>query len=445
MMEQWSNKSVWRLLWPLILEQLLAVTIGIADTAMVTTVGEDAISGVSLVDQINQLLIIAFSALATGGSVVVSQYIGRGDTNNSINASKQLLLTNSIVSLVIMFATLFSYKYILLLIYGNIELSVMENARRYFWLTALSMPFFALYTASSSLFRAAGNSRLPMITALLMNIINIGGNALFIFVFKMGVTGAALATLLCRVAGSIIMFIMQIHNRLLPIYPENLHTTKLEPVMIKRILNIGIPGAVESSVFQIGKILLSRVVSSFGTAALAANAITGSVASFVFMPGTGFCMALLTVAGQCIGAKDYESAKHWTFKLMRLMYITLAALNILILFTLDRWLGLFNLSSEAAALTKTFLRLHCITSSIAWPLSFGLPNALRAAGDAKFVMYTAICTMWFVRISSSFIFAYVFNFGALAVWMGMGLDFFFRGSIFTIRWLNGKWQTKKVI
>ncbi|MDR0551741.1 MAG: MATE family efflux transporter [Spirochaetaceae bacterium] len=444
-MEKWTNKSVWRLLWPLIVEQLLAVTIGIADTAMVTAVGESAISGVSLVDQINQLLIIAFSALATGGSVVVSQYIGRGDTSNSANASKQLLLANLCTSCTITLVTLLSYKYILLLVYGNIEIAVMENAKRYFWMSALSMPFFAATTSCGALFRAMGNSRLPMFTAVFMNVINIAGNAVFIFIFNMGVTGAALATLICRAAGAAILFAFLLSNHSAPIYPESLHKTKPDMLMIKRILNIGIPGAVESSLFQFGKILLSRLVSAFGTASIAANAITGSVASFVFMPGTGFCMALLTVVSQCLGAKDYAEAKRWTFRLMRTMYITLAILNIIILCTLDWWLGLFDLSAEAVSLTKNFLRLHCITSSIAWPLSFGLPNSLRAAGDAKFVMYTAIGTMWLVRITSAYLFAYIFHFGALAVWMGMGLDFFFRGTIFTVRWLSGKWESKRVI
>jgi putative MATE family efflux protein len=436
---------VWRLLWPLIVEQLLAVTIGIADTAMVTSAGEAAISGVSLVDQINQLLIILFSALATGGAVVVSQYAGRGDRGNSASASRQIMLSNAAVSLAVMLITLLCYQHILRAVYGHIETAVMENARRYFFISTFSLPFFAVYTSSASLFRALGNSRLPMLAAILMNIINIGGNALFIFVCGMGAAGAALATLLCRIAGAVFLLWFQLTAKNSPIHLRDIHITKIDTIMIKRILRVGIPGAVENSLFQFGKIFLSRVVSQFGTASIAANAISGAVASFIYMPGTGFGMAILTVAGQCIGANDYAGARRWTASLMKTTYISLAALNVMILICMDIWLGVFNLSPETIALTRRFLTLHCISSTIAWPLSFALPNALRAAGDVRFVMITAICTMWFVRITSSYIFAYILDFAALSVWMGMALDFAFRGGIFTTRWLRGRWQTKHVI
>ncbi|MDR2490366.1 MAG: MATE family efflux transporter [Spirochaetaceae bacterium] len=446
-MEHWNNQKIRRLLWPLIVEQLLAVTIGIADTAMVTSTGETAISGVSLVDQINQLLIILMSALAMGGSVVVSQYIGREDSRSAASASKQLLLFNLIFSIGVMTLTLVFHQLILSLVYGNLDADVMSNAVRYFRLYALSLPFFAVYTAAGSLFRAAGNSRLPMFAAVLMNVVNISANAIFIFGFKMGVAGAALGTVLCRVVGGIFLLFLLLKSKNPNINPHCAPKTTLtlEPVMIKRILKIGIPGAIENSLFQFGKIFLARVVSSFGTASIAANAISGAVASFIYMPGTGFCMAILTVAGQCIGAKDYEGAKFWTYKLMKTTYIALISLNIMIFFCMDLWLGVFDLSPETIVLTKQFLTLHCISSSIGWPLSFALPNALRAAGDAKFVMITAVCTMWLVRISSSYIFAYVLDFKALSVWMGMALDFFLRGAIFTVRWRGGKWQTKHVI
>ena len=444
-MEQWNNQKVRRLLWPLIVEQLLAVTIGIADTAMVTSTGETAISGVSLVDQINQLLIILMSALAMGGSVVVSQYIGREDSRSAVSASKQLLLFNLIFSTGVMALTLVFHRLILSLVYGNLDADVMGNAVRYFRLYAFSLPFFAVYTAAGSLFRAAGNSRLPMFAAMLMNVVNISANAIFIFGLKLGVTGAALGTVLCRITGGIFLFLLLIKSKNSNINPHFAPKTTLEPVMIKRILRIGIPGAIENSLFQFGKIFLARVVSGFGTASIAANAISGAVASFIYMPGTGFCMAILTVAGQCIGAKDYEGAKFWTFKLMKTTYIALISLNLMIFFCMDLWLGVFDLSPETIVLTKQFLTLHCISSSIGWPLSFALPNALRAAGDAKFVMVTAVCTMWLVRISSSYIFAYILDFKALSVWMGMALDFFSRGTIFTVRWLHGKWQTKEVI
>ncbi|MDR2602431.1 MAG: MATE family efflux transporter [Spirochaetaceae bacterium] len=445
LMTEWNNKTVRALLWPLIVEQLLAVTIGIVDTVMVSSAGEAAVSGVSLVDQINQLLIIIFTALATGGSVVASQYIGRKDSKNCAASSKQMMLANTVLSVFLMVVTLIFYKYILYAAYGKMEDEVTQNARVYFRITSLSFPFFALYTSSASLFRAMGNSRIPMFTAVFMNVINIIFNWIFIIVLKTGVAGAAASTLICRIAGCVLIFILQCKDKYAPIYPENIHKTKLDALAIKKILRIGVPAAVESSLFQFGKILLARLVTDFGTAAIAANAVTGAIASFVYMPGTGFGMAILTITGQCLGAKDYEGAKLWTFRLIRLTYIVIVSLNIMNLLCMDMWLKLFNLQSETVALTQKYLTLHCITSSIAWPLSFALPNALRAAGDVKFVMISAVCTMWFVRISSSYLCAYVFGFEGLSVWIGMGLDFFFRAVIFTTRWKRGKWRSKNVI
>ncbi len=306
---RWNNRALVRLMWPLIIEQLLSVLLGTVDTVMVAAVNESAVSGVSLVDSINVLLITLFTSLAVGGSVVSSQYIGRGDTQNASLAARQLLYITTAMSLVIVTLTLIFQRGILSLVYGNIEREVMDNAITYLWLSAVSYPFMGLYNACAALFRSMGNSRVSMLVAGLVNILNIIGNALFIYGLGMGVAGAALSTLISRGAAAVVMLLLLFHARSGPIRIAGLFKFQFSWEMIKRILRIAIPSALENSVFQIGKILTARIVSSFGTAAIAGNAIASTITSFATLPGSAFGMAMLTVVGQCVGAGDFNAAK----------------------------------------------------------------------------------------------------------------------------------------
>jgi putative MATE family efflux protein len=443
--EQWNNRALFRLLWPLIIEQILAVTMGAADTMMVSTVGEFAVSGVNIIDNINNLLIIAFSALATGGTVVTSQYIGRRDSKNSGIASKQLIYIVMLTATVIMVIALCLRRPIVLLLYGKVEADVMAASQIYFLITALSYPFLALYNANAALFRSMGNSRVPMLIALLVNILNIGGNGYFIYGLKIGVAGAALSTLISRIIAAAVTFGLLTHSRTIPVSLSGIFKIRLVRPMIRNILNVGIPSGLESSMFQIGRLLTQRIFTTFGTRAFAANAIAGVINSFSFMPGMAYGMALLTIVGQCVGAGDYGAAKKQTAKIMKLTYITLFIISSLIYIFMDQLIGLFSLSPEARDMAKAFLRVHCISMAIGWPMSFALPNALRAAGDARYVMIAASVSMWTVRVSAAYLLAYAFGVGPLGVWIAMGADFVSRGLCYLTRWRGGKWQTKQVI
>jgi putative MATE family efflux protein len=418
---------------------------GAADTMMVSTVGEFAVSAVNIIDNINNLLIIAFSALSTGGAVVVSQYIGRRDSKNSRTASRQLVYIVTLVSLVIMILSLALRRPIIRLIYGNIETDVMGSAALYFLITGLSYPFLALYNANAALFRAAGNSRVPMRIALMVNIINIGGNSVLIFVFRMGVAGAAISTLVSRIAAAAITFIMLIRGHTGPISLGGFLEFRLVRPMIRNILNVGIPSGLESSMFQIGRLMTQRIFTFFGTTAIAANAIASVINSFSFMPGMAFGMALLTIVGQCVGAGDYGAAKRETAKVMKLAYITLFFICAMIVIFMEPLVSFFSLSDEAHAQAKVFLRVHCISMAIGWPMSFALPNALRAAGDARYVMIAASVSMWTVRVSAAYLLTFVFGMGPLGVWIAMGADFMVRGGAYYLRWVRGRWQEKRVI
>ncbi|MDR1785493.1 MAG: MATE family efflux transporter [Spirochaetaceae bacterium] len=442
---QWNNRAIFRLLWPLIIEQVLALTMGAADTVMVSTVGEHAVSGVNIVDNINNLLIIAFTALGTGGAVVASQYIGRKDRRNSSLASKQLVYIITVISLVITLGVFPFRRGLIGLIYGRIEGDVMASAGLYLGITALSYPFLGIYNGCSALFRAAGNSRVPMLIALLVNVMNIGGNAFFIYVLHIGVAGAAISTLLSRVAAGAVVLFLLIPDRESPISLSGIWKISFARNMIHNILNVGIPNALENSMFQMGRLLTQRIFTVFGTAAMAGNAIASVINSFSFMPGNAFGMALLTVVGQCIGAGNYKEAERQTFKIMRAAWISIFTLSLGILVFLEPLVSLFNLSAQAHGMAKSYLRVHCVSMMLFWAFSFALPNALRAAGDNRFVMVVASLSMWTIRVSCAYILTFVFGMGPVGVWLGMGLDFVCRGGFYLHRWRHGRWKEKRVI
>jgi len=441
----WNNKRLFTLFWPLIVEQLLVVMIGIVDMLMVSSVGEHAVSGISLVETINFLIITAFNAVATGGSVVASQYLGRREEKNASDSAKQLVYINLIISVVLMIVTIFTRRWMLRTIFGNIDDDVMQSADIYFLFIALSYPFLALYTAAAAMFRSMGNSKVPMRTVVLLNIFNIAANALLIYVMKLGVAGAAVSTFAGRILSACLLIYLLTKDKTRLINLNGITKIKFEGAMIKRILNIGIPSGLETSMFQIGKILITRIFTAFGTAAIAANAVGATINSLAFMPGSGFGMGLLIVAGQCIGAGDYLAAKKFTKKIMTLAYISYLLININIYIFMDPIISVFNLSDEAHNMCVLFLRVHCVTSTLFWVPSFVLPNALKAAGDVRYVMVVAASTMWIVRVCSAFFFAFTLGFGPVAVYIAMGADFFFRGFFFLKRWLSNKWIEKKVI
>jgi len=441
----WSNQKLFALFWPLIVEQLLVVMIGIVNMVMVSSVGEHAVSGISLVETINFLIITAFNAIATGGSVVASQYLGRKEEENASCSARQLVYISLLISIVMMIATIFTRRIMLRGIFGNIADDVMQSADIYFLFIAISYPFLSLYTAAAAMFRSMGNSKVPMRAVMLLNIFTIGGNALFIYVLKLGVAGAAITTLIGRIVTAVILIRLLMKDKTRSINLYGITKIKLAPDMIKRILNIGIPSGLEASMFQVGKILVTRIFTVFGTAAIAANAVGATINSIAFMPGSGFGMGLLIVVGQCIGAADYLAAKRFTKKIMILSYITYLIININIFIFMNQIISIFNLSAEAHGYCATFLRIHCVTSTLFWCPSFVLPNALKAAGDAKYVMIVAVSTMWFVRVCLAFVLAYPLGLGPAAVYIAMGADFLFRGIFFTKRWLSNKWIEKKVI
>ncbi|MBM6885995.1 MATE family efflux transporter [Pseudoflavonifractor phocaeensis] len=441
-----SRNALVRLIIPLIIEQLLLMTVGMADTVMVTTAGEAAVSGVSLVDNINTLIIQIFSALSTGGAVVVSQYLGRQEVEQAKTASKQLLYTMCAVSLLLMTAALLFRQHILSLIFGRVEADVMTSALIYFLLTAAAYPFMGIYNAGAALFRAMGNSKVSMFCSLIINFINIAVNAIFIFGFHFGAAGAGIGTLVSRIAAAVIIMTLLNHPDHL-VRVDGLLRFQLNGGMIKRILFIGIPNGLENGMFQAGKLMVLNLITTFGTSAVAANAIANSVASVVNVPGMALGLAIITVVGRCMGAGATDQAVTYTKRLVGVCYLFMLVMSTGMFFLADFLVSLFNLSPEAVGMAAQVLRICAVGNVIFWPMSFTLPNSLRAAGDAVFTMMVSLCSMFACRVALSYVLAcsWGFNLGLAGVWLAMVADWVVRSFLFLLRYWRGSWKKIKVI
>jgi len=439
-----SARDLRNLIIPLILEQLLAVSIGMADTVMVSTAGDAAVAGISLVDSMSVLLINLFTALTTGGSVIATQYLGKGSVDRAKECAKQLEFTVLLISCVIGFACAAFRKPILNLVYGQIEADVFFHADRYFLMLALSYPLLGVYSSGAALFRGMADSKTPLKVSVLMNVINVIGNAICIYIFHLGAMGAGLATLISRVAGSVIITALLMQKKRL-IHLEDPLSIKPDGQMIKRILRIGIPSGIENSMFQIGKLLVAGMVSTFGTAAIAANAVANNFTSLQVMPGASVGTAMLTVIGRYMGAGDHEGAKKNAIKLMKLAYLVQWGMIAALLILHKPIMGLYAVTEESVALASKMYVFHAIGSILIWPLSFNMPNVLRAAGDVKYTMTVSMVFVFLARVVSSYLLAFTFNMGVMGIWVGMQIDWVFRSIFFTGRYISGKWLTKKVI
>lgn len=439
-----SNRELANLIGPLVIEQLLAVLVGMADSIMVANVGEAAVSGVSLVDNIMILIINIFAALATGGAVVAGQYLGRKDEKSACKAATQLVWFVSLSAVVIMILVYFGKDIILNQVFGHITVEVKGHADIYLLIVTASIPFIALYNGGAAIFRAMGNSQVSMRVSLLMNAINVTGNAILVFGLRIGTAGVAIPTLISRMVAAIVITVL-LCNQTRILHIERTLKFRFDGRMIRKILAIGVPNGLENSMFQLGKILVLSLVSTFGTYAIAANAVSNAIALFQILPGMAISLAITTVISQCVGANDYEQVHYYLKKLLVIIYVAMAGTVALIFLALPLILKAYNLSDQTAAAATNIIHFHGISAMIIWPLSFALPAAYRAAGDAKACMYTSIVSMWIFRIGFSYLVGKYMGLGVFGVWVAMVIDWVVRAICFVIRYFNGKWKHGAIV
>ena len=434
-----SRNDLVRLIIPLIVDQFLQVAVGLSDSIMVARVGEAAVSGVSLVDTVMLLIINIFTALATGGAVIAGQYLGRKDPKTGCEATAQLFNFTFLFSIFIMILGYLGQNVILYHVFGKIEPEVMKDSRTYLLIVLSSIPMIAMHNAGAAIFRAMGNSNVAMKTSLLMNSINVFGNALLIFGFHRGVEGVAIPTVVSRGVACVVILIL-LNNQEHELHILHPYPFKIKWNVLKKILYIGIPNGLENSMFQLGKIAVLSLVSGLGTASLAANAVGNNIANFAILPGMSFGFALLTVCAQCVGAGDFEQVKYYTKHMMRVEYLCLIASNLIVILVLPFILSVYNLSDEAAQYANDIILYHAACVVTIWPLSFTLPNTLRAAADVKVTMVLSIISMWVFRFGFSYLLTMVFHMGIFGVWVAMTIDWLVRGIFFVCRYRSGRWQ-----
>lgn len=439
-----NNKMLIALIIPLIIEQILAVLVGMADSIMIASVGEAAVSGVSLVDNTVVLLNYLFGALATGGSIVAGQYLGQKRESEAKKASNQTIWFITFFALMITIFVYAGHNLILKGVFGQIEADVMRHAKTYLLIVAASIPFLAIYNGGAAIFRTMGNSKITMQVSIIMNMINVGGNAILIYGFHFETAGVAIPTLVSRMTAAVLIIVLLLdekyHLRL-----ERKLCSRPDWKMIKRILKIGIPNSFESSMFQLGKILVLSLISTFGTSAIAANAVSNAVSLFHILPGTAMQLAIPTVIARCVGAGDYEQVSYYTRKLNFITYVSMGISIGLTSLATPRILQIYHLSAQTAQLTGKILSFHAVCSVILWPIAFTLPCTLRAAGDAKVCMIISIFSMWVFRIGFSHMLGKYFGMGVFGVWVAMIIDWVFRCILMSARYMGGRWKGKSVV
>lgn len=439
-----TNRMIRNLLVPVVLEQILNSIMGTADTMMVSNVGSAALSAVSLVDSINILLIQAFSALAAGGAIVCAQYIGQKNYEKANMSARQVLFIITAISVAVSAVCLIFQKPLLRLIFGAVEADVMHASERYFFYTALSFPFIASYDAAASVFRAQENTKGPMIISMISNIMNIGGNAILIWVFHLGVAGAAISTLVSRIFCAVAV-LYQLRKDRQPIVVRDYLKIRPDWSMIGRILGLGIPSGIENSMFQLGKLAIQSTVSTLGTAAIAAQAMTNILENLNGIAAIGVGVGLMTIVGQCLGAGRKDEAVYYIKKLCLIAEIVIIV-SCLIVYALVRPVTILGgMEKSSAAMCIHMITWITIVKPLVWTMAFVPGYGLRAAGDVKFSMITSCCTMWACRFCLCVFLIRILGFGPMGVWIGMFADWTVRGIIFTWRFHSRRWLEHKVI
>ena len=441
-----SNRLICSLLIPVVLEQLLNSIMGTADTMMVSNVGSAAISAVSLVDSINVLVIQAFSALAAGGAIVCAQYIGQKNKEKANESARQVLFIITAISVAVSLICLVFQKPLLRLIFGSVEPAVMSASETYFFYTALSFPFIAAYDSAASIFRAQDNTKGPMIISMISNVMNIAGNAVMIWVFHMGVAGAALSTLISRIFCAVVVIIQLRKEREgQEIVVRDYFKIRPDWSMIRRILGLGIPSGVENSMFQLGKRAIQSTVSTLGTAAIAAQAMTNILENLNGIAAIGVGVGLMTIVGQCLGAGRKDEAVYYIKKLCVIAEVIII-ISCLGVFALTKPITILGgMEKESADMCFHMVMWITIVKPLVWIMAFIPGYGLRAAGDVKFSMIVSCCTMWACRFCLCVFLIRVMGFGPMGVWIGMFADWTLRGIIFTWRFHSRKWLQHKVI
>ena len=439
-----SNKELKKLILPLFMEQLLVMLVGIADTFVVSYAGEAAVSGVSLVNSFNTIFIYLFTALASGGAVIISQYIGRHDTEPAGESASQLFTVSLLFSAAAAVGILMLHRQILRLMFGKVEPEVMEACVTYLRISAYSYPAIAVYNAGAAVYRSIGKTSTTMYISVLSNIINVIGNVIGVFVLYAGVAGVAYPSLAARMFSAVVITGLCFRKRERVQYRLG-WILQWNRDLMRRILGIAVPNGIENGIFQFVKVALSSVAALFGTYQIAANGIAQSIWSMAALAGVTMGPVFITVIGQCMGAGDSGQAEYYFKKLLKITLLLSLIWNAMIFAVTPLLMKAYILADETKRLVILLVLIHNVFNSIVFPFSGPLGNGLRAAGDVKFTMVVSIASTIGGRLIFSLLFGIVFQMGVIGIACAMCLDWLLRAIIFYVRFKAGKWKCFKVI
>lgn len=439
-----SNKDLRNLIIPLFIEQFLLMFVGIADTFVVSFSSEADVSGVSLVTSFNTVLIFLFTALSSGGAVIISQYIGSENEKSASRSSGQLMMISTVVSVLMTVLILVFRTQLLNLLFGKIESDVMSACEIYLFITTLSLPALAIYDAGAALCRCIGKTNVTMYISVVTNIVNVLGNCVGVFVLHLGAAGVAYPSLISRVisAVAVTMFCFSKKNSVRYKMSDIL---SWDGMLLKKIMGIALPNGVENGVHQLVKVALSSMIALFGTYQIAANGVAQSIWSLASIMGLAMSPVYTTVIGQCMGARDIDSANYYFKKLNKITFVLSILWNALIFVITPLIVRYSAISAEAKTLVIWLVLINNIFNGIAYPFAGSLGNGLRAAGDVKFTMIVSVTLTIAARLLFSALFGLWLGWGVIGVAIGMSIDLVFRGIIFIVRYKRQKWTKFELI
>ena len=451
-----SRKDLLKIIIPVFFQQVLAMTVGMINSMMVSNAGDAAVSGVSLVATLDGVLVVFFTALVTGGGVIVAQRLGTKNTKDISEAAKQLLYATTIMATLVTTVVLTFRQPLLSSLFGDAEADVLMHANDYFFFVALSFPFLAISEASGACFRSSGNSIIPLINSFIINGVVIGCNGIFVIWLEMGAKGAALSTLIARIVGAAILLI-QVLNKKYPVHIERLFHYKPSLKVIKGILHIGVPNGIENTLFQFGRLMTQALIATFATAVIAANSVALNLANFQYAVNTAFTVVMVPVVGRCIGAKRIDQAKYYSKLLIAAEYVMMWLVIGVTLIFIRPLMSAYGISEDAVELTIKLVLYHSIMAAAIYPLGFLLPSTFRAASDVKFTLYVSMISMWCLRVALAYFLALesvtIFKvitipglgMGIIGVWVAMFLDWILRSTLYLIRYVRDRWLRSKLL
>lgn len=444
------RKDVFKLAVPILVEQLFVMSLGMVNTMMAGHISKEAVSAIGMVDSINNIFIAFFTALAVGGTVVVAQYVGQKNVKHANDAMKQALYSTVIISLFITILMWVFRDSVISILFGSADKTVISNAYTYLEITLLTYPLISISLMANGILRGSGDTKTPMKISIFMNFLNVILGYLFIYgidiqnshfhmnVPSLGVKGAAIGIAIARITGAIaIIIILMRGTRLLKL--KNIYNFKFNSELLKPIFCVGIPASIESLLFNGGKLITQIFIVDMGTASIASNTITNSIANMLNIPGNSLSLVATALIGQYMGRRNTEEAEKCLSYIIKASTVFLAVLAFASVPLAGFIVSLYTQNTEIIDISVKLLKLNAIFSPL-WAISFVLPAGLKGAGDAKYTMITSIIGMWLFRIIAGYILGIPLGLGVIGIWLGMYIDWIVRGILYLLRFNSGKWK-----